>query len=567
MLDSILQVFLQLPVGLLFAAILMEGFILWKDRREVEPAVLWLLCCAAVTGVLCAAVHYLLKGNLDYALWVGLGSALTAIGFWFKRQMRNRGILRLKDRFYAPNSYAAVKIPGQTSFVMGFRGSVIGGLALALVGLFLGGVLDGTGLNASAKFAELTAGTKPPSSEPPAAAAPGAPAPTPPAPTVAATIPPPAAPGNPAEAAPPVVSVTPPAEAPAAPVPTPAPSEVPPSPPPAESTPGTTAQTPPAPVSPPAPTITPSAPSPVANPAAPPAPAPPAAPAMSTDNRPVSRNSIFAQRIMPILRRACVECHGSSKQKGDCRLDTPAFIRGDGGGKPMVYAGKPDKSPLYMVIAKPADDDDRMPPAKKGPPLPRPEIELIRKWIEAGADMGDGVSASSSGPVKFVTDHLAANLAVPDPALLEQLKAEFVNVRVLKDGKFVELDFSHTDYPVGGIKLERLAPLCRNVNSLDLSRTRISDQDLAHVATMTNLTRLLLSRTEIGDGGLVHLKGLSQLEYLNLYQTKVTDAGLSHLSGMTNLKKLYAWQSGITSGGAASLTSRIPGLAVNVGEQ
>jgi hypothetical protein len=287
---------------------------------------------------------------------------------------------------------------------------------------------------------------------------------------------------------------------------------------------------------------------------------------MSADARPISRNSIFMQRIMPILRRACTECHGSSKQKGDCRVDQPGFIRGDNGGKALVLAGKPESSPLYQVIAKPADDEDRMPPAKKGPPLPRQDIELIRKWIEAGADMGDGVSAASSAGVKFATDDLAAKLTPPPAALIEQLKGEGAVTRAIsKDGKLLELDMSHTDYPPGGIHLERLAPIAHNIHALDLSRTHVSDADLAHLASMTNLTRLLLSRTEITDAALAHLKTLTKLEHLNLYQTKVTDSGLQHLSGLKNLKKLYTWQSQVTDGGASALVAQIPGLVVNTG--
>ena len=119
MLDSLLSLFLQLPLGILFAAGLLECFVLFKDRRDAEPAVLWLLFCAAVAGVLCGGVYFLKHGTPEYTVWAGLAAGLAAVGFWFKRQARNRGVASLKDRFMVPGSYSPVKIPGQTFYVLG----------------------------------------------------------------------------------------------------------------------------------------------------------------------------------------------------------------------------------------------------------------------------------------------------------------------------------------------------------------------------------------------------------------------------------------------------------------
>ena len=40
------------------------------------------------------------------------------------------------------------------------------------------------------------------------------------------------------------------------------------------------------------------------------------------------------------------------------------------------------------------------------------------------------------------------------------------------------------------------------------------------------------------DAGLEHLKGLTNLQSLDLTFTKVTDAGLEHLKGLTKLQSL-----------------------------
>ena len=59
-----------------------------------------------------------------------------------------------------------------------------------------------------------------------------------------------------------------------------------------------------------------------------------------------------------------------------------------------------------------------------------------------------------------------------------------------------------------------------------------------------DLRTLDLSSTKVTDAGLSHLKGLTNLNTLSLFGTKVTDAGMVHLTGLTNLSKLRLWDSG-----------------------
>jgi len=80
MLDSFFILLQNLPFGLLLAALLLESFIVSKNRREVEPAVLWLLFCAiAASGVVVQAPNLSsLDGfQLATALTSELGLAAT----------------------------------------------------------------------------------------------------------------------------------------------------------------------------------------------------------------------------------------------------------------------------------------------------------------------------------------------------------------------------------------------------------------------------------------------------------------------------------------------------------
>ncbi len=533
MLDSLLILLFQLPLGILFAAGLVECFVLFKDRRDAEPAVLWLLFCATGAGLLAAAVHWLVRGQTDYAVWVGLASAAAAVGFWFKRQARNLGVASLKDRFYPTGSYAAVKLPGQTLHILGYRICLVGGILLTLLGLHFGKVFHPA----------PTDGLEPA----PVAAPSVAPAPTP-TPTPAKAPEPTPTPDPAAPAPTPAVEPAMPDAAPAKPADDPAK--------PADATdPAKPADAPAADPAMPADPAKPADPTKPADPAAAVAPA-----GVLAEQRPISKNSQFGAKIRPLIQKHCITCHGADKQKGDLRLDTTDFIRTGVRGKPVIVAGKPDASGLLASITKPLGDDDRMPP--KGDGISAGDAAMIKKWIVDGADFGDGVSAGSGGAVAFAEDKLGAALQAPPAALIKELKDDGVLIRAIsKDGKVLEVDFSHSDV----LKLERLKPISNNIRVLDLSRTKITDKDLVNLAAMPHLARLMLGRTDITDAGLANLKGLAELEYLNIYQTKVTDAGLSNLEAMSKLQKIYAWQSMVTPQGASKLQGKINGLTINTG--
>ena len=209
-----------------------------------------------------------------------------------------------------------------------------------------------------------------------------------------------------------------------------------------------------------------------------------------------------------------------------------------------------------------------MPPKEKGGPLPAAQIELFKRWILAGADFGDGSSAvaiakpaSAGGKLE---EELSQKLPAPNGALLTRLTDAGVIVRALSsNGALLDLNFSHAEMPQ--INLAELAPIAGNIFALDLTRSKIRDDQLAPLAQMKNLRRLQLKRNPVTDAGLAHLSGLADLEVLNLYETGVTDTGLDHLAGLKKLQKLFLFNTKCTAAGAEKLKTRIPGLDINLG--
>ena len=100
----------------------------------------------------------------------------------------------------------------------------------------------------------------------------------------------------------------------------------------------------------------------------------------------------YAGAVQPILERSCYVCHGEQQQMGQLRLDSKqAALRG-GVSKKTLVPGQPDASELYQRIAG-TSPQARMP---MGGELAAAEIELIRQWIEEGAEWPDTLAGADT---------------------------------------------------------------------------------------------------------------------------------------------------------------------------
>lgn len=92
----------------------------------------------------------------------------------------------------------------------------------------------------------------------------------------------------------------------------------------------------------------------------------------------------YLKQVKPLLESRCYACHGALKQNGKLRLDTVALALKGGSSGPAIVTGDPDGSELILRVST-KDADIRMPPEHEGTPLNAAEIDLLRKWIRAGA--------------------------------------------------------------------------------------------------------------------------------------------------------------------------------------
>ena len=106
----------------------------------------------------------------------------------------------------------------------------------------------------------------------------------------------------------------------------------------------------------------------------------------------------YATHIMPVLRAKCLKCHSDETRKSDLSLATPDGLLRGGESGPAIVPHSPDMSLLYKRILAgdmPPEDEARLTEA---------EIQLIRSWIESGAEMTKG-SSETDGPSHNLGQH------------------------------------------------------------------------------------------------------------------------------------------------------------------
>lgn len=271
----------------------------------------------------------------------------------------------------------------------------------------------------------------------------------------------------------------------------------------------------------------------------------------------------FGGAIWPIIESRCIECHGPEKQKEGLRFDDLEWLS----DVELLGDGDSSKSLIYEMVTLEDDEDGYMP--KKRERLSADELDVLRRWLDEGADSEGWVVPEVIVVRKDRDAHLeslAEGVEVAPESAVDALRALGVVVVPLgQNSNLLRVDFDRADENFEDRHLELLLPLSGHVTILSLANTEVSDSGLSKLDSFSKLTQLNLGGTAVGDEGLKHLDSLEHLEVLNVIRSQVTDAGLESLEELGYLRNVYAWGSQVTREGAERLKAEIPGLRVNLG--
>ena len=94
----------------------------------------------------------------------------------------------------------------------------------------------------------------------------------------------------------------------------------------------------------------------------------------------------FENDVQPLLKAKCYQCHSAEVKKGELSLDSVEGIRKGSESGAILIPGDSAKSVLFQMVHK-----REMPPDDKQA-LNDEQVEVLRRWIDAGAGMGPDVT-------------------------------------------------------------------------------------------------------------------------------------------------------------------------------
>lgn len=112
----------------------------------------------------------------------------------------------------------------------------------------------------------------------------------------------------------------------------------------------------------------------------------PSPPHPVTPSSPNAARIDYSRDILPILSQNCFLCHGPDDKKAGLRLDQRELaLKPTRSGAVPIQPGKSADSELVRRILA-EDDRERMPPPKSKKVLTAAEKDLLKKWIDQGAE-------------------------------------------------------------------------------------------------------------------------------------------------------------------------------------
>ncbi len=277
---------------------------------------------------------------------------------------------------------------------------------------------------------------------------------------------------------------------------------------------------------------------------------------------------VYNDLVEPIFEAKCLQCHNSSKSKGDLTMETrDALLKGGKDGK-LWDSTQADLGMLMKRIHLSLEDKDHMPPDGK-PQLTEGEMAILYAWIKTGANFDNKV-------IELPANDTLRTLAEKTLKQSEEENFEFAaaddkeikklnnNNRVINPLALGSPALAVTFYnkPFYNTKaLEELKSIGNNITELNLDNMPVKDDDLKIIGGFTNLRKLILNNTDITGGTLDELKNLNNLKSISLSGTAVKVGNMIALQKLPKLRHVYLWNTGIDAVATKKLEQKTNGIS------
>lgn len=276
---------------------------------------------------------------------------------------------------------------------------------------------------------------------------------------------------------------------------------------------------------------------------------------------------VYDDVVFKIFDDKCIQCHNSTKTKGDLSLASTESILLGGESGQVITLGNSAESLLYKSTLLPISDEKHMPPEGK-PQLSKDDIRLIKYWLDSGEDINPKVAVLPKNDTitKLLKNYLVFNKKEMKPASLEAIQdveeAGFLVRRLAPTEPELWVKFQKGT--ISKKALNTLSDLKEQIIELDLKNTELTDDMLPVLKKLSNLEKLELNNTKITDKTFEYLENLTSLKVLNLVNTQVTGIGLKTLFETIKPEQVYLWNTPVNNLMASKLEADF-GVAINNG--
>lgn len=268
---------------------------------------------------------------------------------------------------------------------------------------------------------------------------------------------------------------------------------------------------------------------------------------------------IYEDVVFKILDAKCIQCHNTTKRKGELSLNSPEGILKGGENGSVLEIGNAMESNMFKSLLLPLSDENHMPPEGK-PQLTKDDIWLIEYWINNNADFQ---KKTVNLPKNDTLNKLLKKYLVFEEVEIKQASLKDINAAKEAGFSVLKLVPGEPELRVKFVKgeltkeaLKKLEKLRTQTVELDLSKTALSDDMISGLKTFKNLKKLILSNTKITDAALKNFEQSKSLEVLNLYNTEITDSGLDSFLKHVVPEQIYAWETKVDDASLAMLESK-----------
>ena len=288
----------------------------------------------------------------------------------------------------------------------------------------------------------------------------------------------------------------------------------------------------------------------------------------------INQAAVYKDIVQYTLDKKCVQCHGADKQKGKLRLDDSTWVLTGGKNGAIVNQQDPEQSEMLRRILLELNDEKHMPPKGKDQ-LTEFEQAIFKWWIVSGVSFNKHVAEmqpdeKTKSALKKFKDHYSqkaivqkredvSSIAKEDKLALE--KAGWVISAISNDDNHIRAVGYNLEQPLKQ-SIEKLSIIKEQLVELKLSSSRIKDEDIASISSLSNIEKLWLDGNKLSDQSLEKLTTLNKLGYLNLASTLISKNGIIQLKKLPALKNIYLYATKVTVEDLTQLKTEWKGVKI-----